>query len=664
MALTSNCRLTQLARLDEFPPTAVQANLGRKGDPMKSGHQVETCVVLENTRDAVFLLDLNERIQFVSRSVQFLLGYSPNELLGRHVAELFAQQGGDEACALLSKVNEESNSSPSRRICVSDKSEKKHIIEASCFRVPRPGTETALLMSLRDVTETVMAEEARRQSEERFAQAFNCSPLPITICTVLEGRYLEVNDAFLRMLGYEREELLGNCALQLGIWVDPADRSHFLSELQSNGRTAYFEAPFRTKSGEVLETVIAADLIQLEETPAVLAIIQDVTYTKRREAHILQAQKMEALGRLSGGIAHELNNILAVILGYTELAADQVSQDDCLAHSLDQIKAAAKNASGLSGQLLAFGTNPAGIVRSLDLNEVVTDTTQLLKRIVGEDRAIFFYPANPLPSILADSSQIGQILMNLAANSRDAMPVGGDIRIETAVVELDEGSPGSRNLDPRPYVMLTFTDTGCGMNEETQLHIFEPFFTTKRPGAGTGLGLSTVYRIVRQSGGQIWVYSQEGSGTTFRISFPVAQAPPSKDSDAIMEAHPTGESEAVMVVEDDKALRRLTVMQLAGAGYTVIEADSGESALELLDGRRIDLLLADVIMPNMSGDELAVRTRAACPGLRVLLMSGYSEHLIAPRENPQPQFETIAKPFTRRALLAKIQAALQSKREA
>src|ERR1035441_1573402 len=166
MALISNCRLTQLARLDEVSPTAVQANLGRKGDSMKSRpDQIESCAVLENTRDAVFLLDLNERIQFVSRSVQFLLGYSPNELLGRHVAELFAQQGGDEACALLSKVNEESNSSPSRRICVSDKSEK-HIIEASCFRVPRPGTETALLMSLRDVTETVMAEEARRQSEE------------------------------------------------------------------------------------------------------------------------------------------------------------------------------------------------------------------------------------------------------------------------------------------------------------------------------------------------------------------------------------------------------------------------------------------------------------------------------------------------------------------
>jgi two-component system, cell cycle sensor histidine kinase and response regulator CckA len=395
----------------------------------------------------------------------------------------------------------------------------------------------------------------------------------------------------------------------------------------------------------------------------VLAITRDITEGQRLEAQFRQAQKMEAVGRLAGGVAHDFNNLLSVVIGYSDLSLSLVPPGSPVHRNLEQIKEASNRAVLVTRQLLAYSRQQVVFPKILDLNEVVQNVTSLLQRMVREDITITFRPFVPIGCINADQGALEQILMNLVVNARDAMTGGGEIVIETGHAELDEHyvaqHPGSH---VGQHVVLVVSDTGCGMEEEIKSQIFEPFFTTKGIGQGTGLGLSTVYGIVKQSEGSIWVYSETGKGSTFKIYFPRVAGKAEPLVQPHGEAEFPGGSETILVVEDDGPLRDLVMRMLQDAGYRVIEAKSAETALDIVKASdpKIDLLLTDVIMPGKSGAELLEQAKLIRPELHSLLMSGYTGELVALRGGLVPEAAFLEKPFTRRSLLGKVRSALRS----
>lgn len=500
-----------------------------------------------------------------------------------------------------------------------------------------------------------------RYRQTLFAKAFRSSPLSITISTLSEGRYLDVNHAFLQMMGYERRDVVGRTAAELGVWADPEDRQRLLELLKSSNVGKGLHSRVRTRAGEVRETNVSAEIIDVDGVDCVLAISQDVTDARRLENQLRQSQRMGAVGRLAGGVAHDFNNILTVIIGYSELAAFRLGSGHGVAKHLHEIKLAAERAASLTRQLLAFSRQQVLYPRVLDLNSVVNNLTRMLLRLIGEDVSLSF-KAGVVGPIKADLGQIEQVLMNLVVNARDAMPNGGVISIETSAVDLADGYVDSHlSVRPGHYVMLSVSDTGCGMDEKTVSQIFEPFFTTKAPGQGTGLGLSTVYGIVKQSDGYIWVYSELERGTTFKVYFPEQAEGTQRQVEVSPQLDLAIGAETLLVVEDDEALRKLTTALLAGAGYQVLQAGSGDAALQLVSNsdQHIDLVLSDVLMPVMSGIELSAQLRKIRPGLKVLLMSGYAGDLIARYRVKEREIMLIEKPFTRHGLLSRIRTILQ-----
>ena len=500
-----------------------------------------------------------------------------------------------------------------------------------------------------------------RYRQTLFAKAFRSSPLSITISTLSEGRYLDVNSAFLQMMGYERRDVIGRTAAELGIWADPEDRDRMLKMLGGSNVGKGLHARLKTRAGEVRETNVSAEIIDVDGTPCMLAVTQDVTEARRLESQLRQAQRLGAVGRLAGGVAHDFNNILTVIMGYSELAAHRLGAGHGVSKHLSEIKFAAERAASLTRQLLAFSRQQVLYPRVLDLNGVVNNLMRMLLRLIGEDISLSFN-AGSVSNIKADHGQIEQILMNLVVNARDAMPQGGVISIETSNVDLEDGYVDSHlSVRPGRYVMLSISDTGCGMDEKTVAQIFEPFFTTKGPGQGTGLGVSTVYGIVIQSEGYIWVYSELGRGTTFKIYFPEQKDSEQNTIDPIPSLALVIGAETILVVEDDEALRKLITDLLGSAGYKVLQAANGDAALQLIMkyDQHVDLVLTDMLMPAMSGMELSGRLRQMRPDLKVLLMSGYAGDLIARYRLSGGEIMLIERPFTRHGLLTKIRAALQ-----
>jgi len=500
-----------------------------------------------------------------------------------------------------------------------------------------------------------------RYRQTLFAKAFRSSPLSITISTISEGRYLDVNHAFLQMLGYERREVIGRTDAELGIWANAEDREHLLRAMGGSNVSKTQHARLKTRTGEVRETNLSAEIIDVDGVPCMLAVTQDVTEARRLENQLRQAQRMGAVGRLAGGVAHDFNNILTVIIGYSELAMYRLGSGHGISKHLSEIKTAAERAASLTRQLLAFSRQQVLYPRILDVNSVVNNLMQMLLRLIGEDISLTF-KAGSVGNIKADMGQVEQILMNLVVNARDAMPQGGAISIETSTVELEDGYIDSHlSVRPGRYVMLSVSDTGCGMDEKTVSQIFEPFFTTKGPGQGTGLGLSTVYGIVKQSDGYIWVYSEPGRGTTLKVYFPQQSQGAQALLDTAAALELASGTETILVVEDDEALRKLITTLLGGSGYKVLQSANGVAALELVKNYRepIDLVLTDMLMPGMSGIELSSQLRSLRPNVKVLLMSGYAGDLIARYQVAESEIILIEKPFTRHGLLSKIRGAMR-----
>ena len=472
------------------------------------------------------------------------------------------------------------------------------------------------------------------------------------------GNRLYNSPSYQKLLGYSPEELRQTKGFEQ---IHPDDRPKVVEaamEAKRSGVGRSVEYRIRHKDGHWVPLESTASVVRSSSggVEKLVIVNRDITERKDLEKQLLLSQKLEAIGRLSGGVAHDFNNLLGVILGYSEELQKRIPPDDPYREAVDEIQNAGKRAASLTQQLLAFSRKQVFEPQVLDLKTIVAEAAKMLERLIGEDITLDIVPAQQIGTVKADRSQIERVILNLAVNARDAMPQGGKITIEMADVELDGTSPTlNRSVAPGPYVMLKVTDTGCGMDAELQSHIFEPFFTTK--GQGTGLGLATVYGVVKQSGGDISVESAPGKGTTFRIYLPRV----SETAEKIQEAEPSGkiipEHRTVLLVEDERALRKLTRKMLLEMGLTVLEAENAFQAIEIAKQTEtpIDLLLTDVVMPGMSGWALAEMLSPQRPEMKVLYMSGYPDGVIAKHGVTEAGISILRKPFTRDELTRRVE---------
>jgi len=506
-------------------------------------------------------------------------------------------------------------------------------------------------------------EDELRQSEERFSKVFRASPVAIAISTLDQDRYVDANDAFLALIDYRREEVVGRTAGELGVWAEPAQWAGVVDELGQHGTASNVELATRTKQGALCSVLASFERIELGGRPCLLWLVHDMSARKQLEEHLRQAQKMEAVGRLAGGVAHDFNNLLSVITGYCDLLLRPLKPGDAGLVEITEMRGAAEAATSVTRQLLAFSRRQVIEPRRLDLNGVVGKTEPLLRRLMGADIELVTRLASGPAGVSADPGQIEQVVMNLAVNARDAMPAGGRLFIETAVVELDETAVHDQPpVRPGWFVMLAVRDTGAGMDRQTQARIFEPFFTTKGVGKGTGLGLATVYGIVQQSGGFIRVESELGQGTTFTVYLPKADETAVALETGTAAPQPAAAlrgSEVVLVVEDSDPLRAFGREVLELQGYSVLEAPNGPAALEVATthGNHIDLLMSDVVMPGMNGRELASRMTSQRPRLKVLFTSGHPAEVLE-RYGIEAGHPFLQKPFTLDGLARKVREVL------
>jgi two-component system, cell cycle sensor histidine kinase and response regulator CckA len=507
------------------------------------------------------------------------------------------------------------------------------------------------------------ADEALRQSEERFSKVFKASPVGISISRLSDGRFVEVNDAFLKVFGYRRDELIGFNSFELNMWVDPQQRQRLIARLCRKGSIKEFETKFRTKAGELGDSIISCELIDLNQELHALTLLHDVTERKALEAKLIQSQKMESIGQLAGGIAHDFNNILTVIQGQASLLLAQGQMNPECSESVRDIAWAADRAAKLTRQLLLFSRRQLLQPKILNLHTVVGGMTKMLERILGEDLSLQIRTSPDIPTIKADAGMMEQIILNLAVNARDAMPQGGHLSIEMAEVDII-GNAASFGPEAKAgrFVCLSVSDTGCGIPPENLSRIFDPFFTTKEIGKGTGLGLATIYGIVKQHNGWIKVKSEIGSGTQFQIFLPAMDAPVPAVA-KIPRSSMQGGSETILVVEDEEALRSLVAMILRRNGYTVMEAASGVDAWEVWKQHRadIDLVLTDLVMPKgLNGRDLAAQLHAEKPSLKVIFTSGYSAEFLKEGSMLQEGINFLQKPYTCERLLQLVHMCLHS----
>lgn len=471
-----------------------------------------------------------------------------------------------------------------------------------------------------------------------------------------------VNPAFEALTGYRKEEVVGQTLGILKSEQQPGELYEEMWDVVLSGRTFHGIVVNRKKNGEtfILEKSITPLRNASGEITHFISTGRDITDQRRLEIDLQQAQKMDAIGRLAGGVAHDFNNLLMVISAYAELSHDSLAPEHPLRGKLGEIVSASRRAADLTRQLLAFGRKQIRSPQILDLNTVLPQIVRVLPRLIGEDIQLTFAPGGNLGRIQMDPVQIEQIVMNLAANARDAMPCGGQLTIETENVQLEESYRQRHNMVPQgDYVLLRVSDSGAGIPEGDLGHIFEPFYTTKEEGKGTGLGLATVYGIVKQNGGFIWVYSEPGFGTTFKIYFPRQTATAQALQAPALPEVPCG-CETLLLVEDEAAVRRPAREFLTQKGYTVLETANGEEALRISRGYcgPIDLLISDVVMPRMSGPALAELLSAERPRMKVLFMSGYAENTVLRHGKIDLAARLLEKPFGLNVLARKIREVL------
>jgi PAS domain S-box-containing protein len=506
------------------------------------------------------------------------------------------------------------------------------------------------------------AEQALRISEMRFRRLAESGMIGVAI-TDTSGAVLEANEAFLQILGYSEHDLRAGrirWAVTTPLESEPATNAA-LAQLRAQGVAPPFERECVLSDGRRVPMLVAAATL---EDSTLIALCLDLSERKQLEEQVRRAQKMEAVGALAGGVAHDFNNMLSVILSYAGLLIAETSPGDPLRSGLEEIQKAGDRAAELTRRLLAFSRHLKHEPRALDPNRIIAGMRRMLERIVGEDVDLSITTASDAGTIRADPGQIEQVVMNLVVNARDAMPGGGRLALETARIVLDDES-AARRVGARPgsYALIAVTDTGIGMDDATLGRIFEPFFSTKEPGKGTGLGLSTVYGIVQQSGGHLVVHSQPGRGSTFQVYLPVTGA----EADPAIPEAPLGRlrgSETILVVEDEPQVRATMRAVLARFGYDVLDAQNAGEALLVSEEHKapIDLLVTDVVLPRMSGCELAVRLTRTRPDMRVLYVSGYTGHAVLQERAPDVIAPFFEKPITPEPFVRRVRDVLDTSR--
>ena len=615
------------------------------------------------------------RVAFASPQIRELFGLSPDEIES-DITEVFRRVNPEDRPHVLEAIERSQMSLQPATVEYRFEHPSGLELWVEAHGVPEVQEDGTVLWYgfLSDITE-------RKRSEihaTRWQQFFTGAEVAVALADPINLEFLEVNQKFADMHGYKISELLGKTASMLvtrETWKEIqahqgklAPGKNFISRMK-HCRKDGTEFPVLVDVSLVKDTggrvrsnlVLVFDLSAQAELE--VALQRKEQEACKLEAQFRQAQKMEAVGRLAGGVAHDFNNILGVILGYGDIVLEQVEQDRKLGRPIQQMKDAALRGAALTRQLLAFSRQQVIFPRALDLNELVRGTTRLLERIVGEDVAIELELRNGLKMILSDPGQMEQMFMNLVLNARDAMPRGGTIVIQTEMVHLDAETAKERELLPGSYVQLKITDTGIGMPPEVQSQIFEPFFTTKGVGKGTGLGLSTVYGVVKQNRGSILVDSEVGRGTTFIINLPEFSGDHQWTEEGGISLESLRGTETILLVEDEEQLRAVTAETLKDAGYKLLEAPNADIALQVMEraGERIDLLLTDLIMPGMNGYDLSRKLQGMAPKLKVVYMSGYTNETIDNIGLRYEEANFLHKPATRLALLSKIRQRLNAK---
>ncbi len=611
-------------------------------------------IVFELDRDGTFLniWTTNEELLYRPR----------HELKGKRVSSVI----GEEFFQPFSQIFE--------RVLVTGRSEEieysldvpagKRWFLARMNRIPSTEPEQyTLCLAVRDITDRKHAEEKLRVSEEKFSKAFHLGPDIVTITSMGDGRFIEVNDNFLRLTGFTREEVIGHTTLELGLWANSKDRQHVVALLSRSGAVRDLEIRMAVKSGELRTVQMSAHTIELSGQPCMIAIVRDVTDRRALQVQLRQAQKMEAVGRLAGGVAHDFSNLLVGILGYSELLKKKLGEQSSLLRMANEINFAAMRARDLTSRLLALSHRQLLQPAVLDLNALVKQCERLLRPVIGEDVRVVQRLDRKIGSVKADPAQLEQVILNLSLNARDAMPRGGTLSLETSNIQVDAAFarqyPG---LIPGAYVRLQVADTGHGIPPDVMPRIFEPFFTTKELGKGSGLGLSTVYGVVKQSGGCVTVSSEPGKGTAFGIYLPRASELPDRRVPAPVAVASSVGTESILLVEDEVVVRDLVCEILQESGYVVRSAPSGADAMKITAShtKSIDLLITDVVMPEMSGPELADALRRAHAEMRVLYMSGCTDDAVLVRQGLPENCAFIRKPYTPLQFLQKVRETLDA----
>jgi PAS domain S-box-containing protein len=658
--------LSPLESAEGILVTAAIRNITMRRDAEKHLAQMEGRYrgLLEAAPDAMVVVNKAGEIVLLNVQAEKQFGYSRDELVGKNVKSIIPEGFAERLVADGLRSAEDALAQQiGTGIELIGRRKNGSEFPIEIMLSPLESAEGILVTAaIRDISIRKLAEAEHIRLMTAIEQAAEA-----VVITDPEEQILYVNPAFSAMTGYSREEALGmntrvlksgkqDAAFYASMWAALLDGQVWRGEMIN-----------RRKDGSLYTEKMSITPVRNEhgKLTHIVAMKEDITARKLLEGQYRQAQKMEAVGRLAAGVAHDFNNLLTIIVGYSDLMLEQLAPTDPRRAYATEIKGAAERAVGLTRQLLAFSRQQVLAPRVLDLNALITNLTKLLKRLIGEDIDLLFH-AGPLPAMVkADPGLIEQILMNLAVNSRDAMPRGGKLTIEASNVQVDEAYSSTHFAMPAgSYVMLAASDTGCGMDTDTQAHIFEPFFTTKELGKGTGLGLATVYGIVQQSGGYIWLYSEPGAGTTFKIYLPavtgIAQT-------ARKSAVPAGGSETILLVEDDAGLRELArLILVTRGGYKVLESNGGKEArlfAEQYEGT-IHLLLTDVVMPGINGRELSEALATLRPEMKILYMSGYTDDTVVRHGVLEERMAFLQKPFTAESLLCKVRDVLDVRPEA
>ena len=617
-------------------------------------------ITLASIGDAVIATDVAGRVTLVNDVAQRLTGWTQEEALGRPLAEVFVIINEDTRSEVENPAMKvlrlgTSVGLANHTLLVSRDGREIPIDDSGAPIKDDAGHVSGVVLVFRDVTERRRTQRELAESERRYRLLFEDNPQPMWVFDDRSLAFLEVNDAAVQSYGYSREEFFGMTLKD----IRPAeDVPALLEDIHSGKGNFHTDGPWRhrRKDGSIFLVEIITHPLQSFDQHARLVLARDVTERKKLEELLRQTQKMEAIGRLAAGTAHDFNNLLTIILTYASTALNQLDPQEPLHKTMSEILRAGERGAELTGQLLTFSRKQVTQFRIIDLNAHIKANTQMLRRLVGEDVDLCVFLDPTLAPVKADSACLTQILMNLAANARDAMPSGGKLTVETHNITREEEDLGRRGVRPAGnYVVLAVTDEGQGMDRETQEHLFEPFFTTKEVGKGTGLGLATVHGIVEQHGGWIDLYSELGHGTSFKICLPASDDGVIAVREEMHRITPR-RSATILLVEDEAAIRLGAEDFLSEAGYIVLSAGSGQEALRLLDKqpRTVDVLVTDVVMPGMNGPELAERLLGLQPKISVVYMSGYTDHALLRRGMIEQGTAFLPKPFLPRMLLAKI----------